>query len=91
MALAGKNDTFGVPHGSQLLFGWFDGPGFTGAMKYLTTTESLPAFIALLVIMLQFFGALAILLGFLSRFFSLPSSLYLLVWSSKAIWVIFFS
>lgn len=60
-----------LPHGCQLLMGWFGGYGFTGSMNYLTGVEGLPWLVAFVVILLQFFGSLAILLGFLGRFFSL--------------------
>ena len=60
-----------LPHGCQMLLGWFGGYGFTGSMNYLTGTEGLPWIVAFAVIMLQFFGSLAILLGLWGRFFSL--------------------
>lgn len=60
-----------LPHGCQLLFGWFGGFGFTGTMNYFTQVEGLPWMIGFLVIALQFFGALAILVGFMGRFFAM--------------------
>jgi putative oxidoreductase len=54
-------------HGSQKLLGWFGGPGFSGAMGYLTRMEGLPWIIGLLVIVIEFFGGLAVLLGLLTR------------------------
>jgi putative oxidoreductase len=61
------------PHGAQLLLGCFGGHGFTGTMQYFTTQSGLPAVVAFLVIMLEFFGSLFILLGFFTRFFAAAS------------------
>lgn len=52
-----------LPHGLQLLLGWFGGYGFTGSMQYLTGDAGLPWIVAFLVIMLQSAGALLILAG----------------------------
>ncbi len=54
-------------HGSQKLFGWFGGFGWNGSMGYLTGTIHIPALLAGLVIFVEFFGGLAIILGFLTR------------------------
>jgi putative oxidoreductase len=56
-----------LAHGCQLLPGWFGGYGFSGSMNYLTTNEHLPWLVGLMVILLQFFGALFILVGFAGR------------------------
>lgn len=56
-----------LPHGCQLLLGWFGGFGFSNTMKFLTETERLPWIVSFMVIMLQSFGALLILIGFGSR------------------------
>lgn len=56
-----------LPHGCQMLLGWFGGPGFSNAMHYLTQDEGLPWIFGFLVIMLQFAGALSILAGFAGR------------------------
>ena len=66
------------PHGAQLLLGCFGGYGFTGTMQYFTTHSGLPAVIAFLVIMLEFFGSLFILLGLFTRFFAAASLLLFL-------------
>ncbi|HVS00300.1 MAG TPA: DoxX family protein [Thermoanaerobaculia bacterium] len=55
------------PHGAQKLLGWFGGHGFAGAMKFLSGDLGLPAVIALLVIIAEFFGAIALIIGFLGR------------------------
>lgn len=55
------------PHGAQKMFGWFGGPGFAGEMELLTGLVGLPAVVALLVILGEFFGSLGLIVGFLSR------------------------
>jgi putative oxidoreductase len=55
------------PHGAQKLLGWFGGYGFTGSMGFLTGTVHLPYIIALLVILIEFFGSLFLIFGFLTR------------------------
>ncbi|MDP4284540.1 MAG: DoxX family protein [Bacteroidota bacterium] len=55
------------PHGAQKLLGWFGGYGFSGTMGYLTTQVHLPYVIALLVILIEFFGSLFLIFGFLTR------------------------
>lgn len=55
------------PHGAQKLLGWFGGYGFDGTMGFLTGTAGLPSLIALLVILIEFFGALFLVAGFATR------------------------
>ena len=55
------------PHGAQKLLGWFGGFGFSGTMDYLTGAAGLPAVVALLVILIEFFGPIALVAGFLTR------------------------
>lgn len=55
------------PHGAQKLLGWFGGYGFNGTMGFLTGGAHLPWILALLVILIEFFGALFIFLGFATR------------------------
>jgi len=55
------------PHGAQKMLGAFGGPGFSGEMNFLTGTVHLPGVIAFLVIIIEFFGALGLILGFASR------------------------
>lgn len=56
-----------LPHGAQKLLGWFGGYGFNGTMGFLTGMVHLPWIIALLVILIEFFGALFLIFGFLTR------------------------
>jgi len=55
------------PHGAQKLFGWFGGYGFEGTMGFLTGPAGLPAPLALIVILAESLGALALAFGLLSR------------------------
>ena len=55
------------PHGAQKLLGWYGGAGFDGALLFFATL-GVPAGIALLVIVSDVFGSLALADGFLGRF-----------------------
>jgi putative oxidoreductase len=54
------------PHGAQKLLGWFGGHGFAATMAGMTRM-GLPAAIVFLVILIEFFGAISLLMGFLTR------------------------
>lgn len=56
------------PHGAQKLLGWFGGFGFDGTMGFFTQKMDLPWLIALLIIIGESFGSLALLAGLLTRF-----------------------
>lgn len=61
--------TLGVamfPHGAQKLLGWYGGYGFTGTMDFFTS-QGMPYIIALLPIIAEFFGALGLITGLLTR------------------------
>jgi putative oxidoreductase len=51
------------PHGAQKLLGWFGGYGFSGTMGFFTDTMHLPAPLALLIIVAESVGAVALVLG----------------------------
>ena len=55
------------PHGAQKLLGWFGGHGFEGTMGFFTQ-QGMPWLIAFLVIIGESLGAMALALGFLTRF-----------------------
>jgi putative oxidoreductase len=55
------------PHGAQKLLGWFGGYGFDETMGFLTGTSGLPSLIALLVILIEFFGSIFLIAGFATR------------------------
>jgi putative oxidoreductase len=58
-------------HGAQKLFGWFGGFGFEGTMNYFTEQRDLPWIIGFTVIMIEFFGAVAVIIGALTRLWAL--------------------
>ncbi len=58
------------PHGAQKLLGWFNGLGFTNSMNYFTVTVGLPWFLGLIVIIIEFFGPIAVLAGWATRVWS---------------------
>ncbi len=58
------------PHGAQKLLGWFGGYGFTGTMSYFTEFIGLPYLVGLLIILLEFFGAIILITGFATRLIS---------------------
>lgn len=53
-------------HGAQKMLGWFGGGGFSSTMDAMTGM-GIPAVIVFLIIIGEFFGALGLLVGFLSR------------------------
>ena len=55
------------PHAAQKLFGWFNGPGLSGEMHYLTQTTGLSAFTAVMVILVECGGTLLLLSGLATR------------------------
>jgi putative oxidoreductase len=55
------------PHGAQKLLGWFGGSGFAGTMDFLTGSAGLPWIVALLVILIEFFGSLMLIAGAATR------------------------
>ncbi len=55
------------PHGAQKLFGWFGGVGFTETMGMFTQKMGIPSFFAFLAILAESVGALALIVGFLTR------------------------
>ena len=59
-----------LPHGAQKLLGLFGGSGLTGTLRYFTEVLNLPLIAAWLVIIIEFFGAIALILGIFSRFWA---------------------
>lgn len=55
------------PHGAQKALGWFGGHGWSGTMGFLTGQIGMPSFAAALVILLEFLGPIALLLGAATR------------------------
>ncbi len=56
-----------APHGAQKLLGWFGGYGFDGTMGFFTQTMHIPSPVALLVILGESIGALALIAGLGTR------------------------
>ena len=54
-------------HGAQKMLGWFGGFGFSGTMQFFTGVMHIPAPLAFLAIVAEFFGGLGLILGFLTR------------------------
>jgi putative oxidoreductase len=55
------------PHGAQKALGWFGGSGFAPSMAFFTDKMGIPAVFALLAILTEFLGPIALFLGFLTR------------------------
>ncbi len=58
---------FLVPHGAQKLFGWFGGYGVEATGQFFATKLGLPASLALVAGLIEFFGGIALALGLLTR------------------------
>lgn len=58
-------------HGSQKLLGWFGGFGFEGTMSFFTGVVGLPYILALLIILAESAGMVALVTGLGTRLFSL--------------------
>jgi putative oxidoreductase len=69
-------------HGAQKLLGWFHGAGFAATMRGFTNGYHIPAPIALLPIIAEFFGGLGLIIGFLTRIaaFGLICDMVVAVW-----------
>src|SRR2546425_7552696 len=53
--------------GAQKMLGWFGGFGFSATMAMFTGMMHIPALLAFLAIVAEFFGGLGLILGFLAR------------------------
>jgi putative oxidoreductase len=63
-------------HGAQKLLGWFGGEGWDASVRFLGSVVAAP--IAPWVIVIEFFGSLLLLLGFLTRIAALAVSAVML-------------
>lgn len=70
-----------MPHGAQKLFGWFGGYGLEATGQYFETAVGMSPgyFWALVAGLIEFFGGLALVLGFLTRPAALLVSIFLAV------------
>lgn len=55
------------PHGAQKVLGWFGGYGFKATLASFTDKMHIPLIFALLAIIAEFFGSIALVFGFLTR------------------------
>ena len=65
-------------HGSQKLLGWFGGSGWSGTIQFFEQS-GVPAFLAILLIITEFFGGIAIILGFFTRLAALGLTVAMIV------------
>jgi len=65
-------------HGSQKLLGWFGGSGWSGTIQFFEQS-GVPPFLAGLLIITEFFGGIAIILGFFTRLAALGLTTAMLV------------
>ena len=54
-------------HGAQKVFGWFGGPGLKGTIGYFKQAMGIPAGATVVAALIECFGGLAMLAGFLAR------------------------
>jgi len=54
------------PHGAQNLLGWYGGPGLDGALGSYSGL-GIPSFVGWLVILTEFVGGMALIVGFVGR------------------------
>lgn len=57
-------------HGAQKLLGWFGGYGFEGTVGFFTQTIGLPYMLAVLIILAESIGMIALMMGLFSRLLS---------------------
>ena len=67
-----------LPHGLQKTFGWFGGWGVDGTLRWFESALGVPAPLALLVILAELLGAVALALGLFSRLSALGIALTML-------------
>jgi putative oxidoreductase len=74
------------PHGAMKLLGWFGGKGFWATLDFFSKSYHIPAFLTLLVIAAESFGALGLILGLATRlcafgiFCDMIGAIYLVHW-----------
>ena len=68
-----------LPHGFQKLLGLFGGYGFFATIDFFSSAMGIPAPIGFLIIMAESFGALFLVVGFLSRLSAFGILLIMLV------------
>lgn len=66
-----------LPHGLQKLLGLFGGAGYSGTVEFFVSS-GVPAFVAILIIIGESFGAIGLIVGFLSRLAALGITIIML-------------
>lgn len=56
-----------IGHGTQKMFGWFGGPGFSRAIDIFEQTMGIPPALTVLAMVAEVFGGLGLLVGLLTR------------------------
>ena len=56
-----------LAHGLQKVFGWFGGQGLSGTIQTFTHNLGFSLWVPILLMVIEFFGSIALLLGFLTR------------------------
>jgi putative oxidoreductase len=67
------------PHGAQKLLGWFGGGGFSASMRGFESNFHIPTVFALLAILAESVGAVALIAGFFTRIAALAVSMNMVV------------
>ncbi len=67
------------PHGAQKLLGWFGGGGYAASMRWFESGLHIPTIFALLAILAESVGAVALIAGFFTRIAALAISVNMLV------------
>jgi putative oxidoreductase len=73
-------------HGAQKVFGWFGGPGLKGTIGYFKQAMGIPAGATVVAALIECFGGLAMLAGFLARPAALGLVAVMLVAVAKVHW-----
>ena len=68
-----------LPHGLQKVLGWFGGYGFSGTYGFMTNQLGIPGILAVLAILAESVGALALIAGIGSRIAALGIAAVMLV------------
>jgi len=81
--------TLGVvmfPHGAQKVFGWFGGHGFSATMNSFTENMGIPWIFALFAILAESLGAVALIVGLLTRVAALGIGVVMVVATVMVHW-----
>jgi len=75
-----------IAHGGQKVFGWFGGPGLKATIQTFQQYMKVPPAATVVAAFIEFFGGVAMLVGFLSRPFALGLIVVMLVAIAKVHW-----